>query len=46
MRCLSAGVGLWCLGGAACIGLCVGFALGYQWFARRMRHKFGGVRVY
>jgi hypothetical protein len=27
-------------------GLLVGFALGYQTLARRIRSKFGGIKVY
>jgi hypothetical protein len=37
---------LWVWGGSVLLGLACGFWLGYAALARRIKHKFGGLKVY
>ena len=34
------------VGGAAALGLIAGFALGWRTLARRIRKKYGGLKIY
>jgi hypothetical protein len=42
-----AALALWPFGlGVLCVGLLLGFLLGYRFLAHRVRQKFGGIKVY